>query len=56
MPAATCGWRMSTGCMPFETAVGVEAALWSELVHADATADDRLWPRLAAVAEVGWSP
>ncbi|MCA0197712.1 MAG: beta-N-acetylhexosaminidase [Proteobacteria bacterium] len=41
---------------PFETAVGVEAALWSELVHADATADDRLWPRLAAVAEVGWSP
>lgn len=40
----------------FRTAVGVEAALWTELVHADATADDRLWPRLAAVAEVGWTP
>ncbi|KAF1694570.1 beta-N-acetylhexosaminidase [Pseudoxanthomonas koreensis] len=40
----------------YPTAVGVEGALWSELVHADATADDRLWPRLAAVAEVAWTP
>ncbi|AKC87077.1 hypothetical protein WQ53_10285 [Pseudoxanthomonas suwonensis] len=40
----------------FKTAVGIEAALWSELVHSDATADNRLWPRLAAVAEVAWSP
>lgn len=40
----------------FKTAVGVEAALWSELVHTDAAADDRLWPRLAAVSEVAWSP
>ncbi len=41
---------------PFRTAVGVEAALWSELVHTDAAADNRLWPRLAAVSEVAWSP
>lgn len=41
---------------PFKTAVGIEGALWSELVHTDAAADNRLWPRLAAVAEVAWSP
>lgn len=38
-----------------ENAIGVEAAVWTELVHSDATADDRLWPRSIAVAEVGWS-
>ncbi|MBN8790873.1 MAG: beta-N-acetylhexosaminidase [Stenotrophomonas nitritireducens] len=41
---------------PYRTAVGVEAALWTEFVHTDAAADDHLWPRLAAVAEVAWSP
>ncbi|MGX9719561.1 beta-N-acetylhexosaminidase [Stenotrophomonas acidaminiphila] len=41
---------------PFRTAVGVEAALWTEFVHGEAAADERLWPRLAAVAEVAWSP
>ena len=41
---------------PFETAVGIEAALWTELVHTDEAADNRLWPRLAAAAELGWSP
>ncbi len=41
---------------PFKTAVGIEAALWTELVHTDAAADNRLWPRLAAAAEVAWSP
>lgn len=38
----------------FPPAVGVEAALWSEFAHTDADADNRLWPRLAAVAEVAW--
>ncbi len=41
---------------PFATAVGIEAALWTELVHTDEAADNRLWPRLAAAAELGWSP
>ncbi|MGO4779681.1 family 20 glycosylhydrolase, partial [Lysobacter sp. 2RAB21] len=41
---------------PFKSAVGIEAALWTEYVHSDAAADDRLWPRLAAVAELAWSP
>ncbi len=41
---------------PFRTAVGIEAALWTELVHTDEAADNRLWPRLAASAELAWSP
>ena len=40
---------------PFKTAVGIEAALWTELVHSDDAADNRLWPRLAASAEVAWT-
>ncbi|PKQ25684.1 MAG: beta-N-acetylhexosaminidase [Actinobacteria bacterium HGW-Actinobacteria-4] len=39
----------------FTQAVGVEAPVWSELVEDEATADNRMWPRLAAVAEVAWS-
>ena len=39
----------------FKTAVGIEAALWTELVHTDEAADNRLWPRLAASAELAWS-
>ncbi|WP_299390553.1 family 20 glycosylhydrolase [uncultured Gelidibacter sp.] len=35
--------------------IGVEAPVWSELVLTDAMMDNRLWPRLMAVAEVGWS-
>lgn len=41
---------------PYKTAVGIEAALWTELVHTDEAADNRLWPRLAASAELAWSP
>lgn len=29
--------------------------MWSELVENEATADNRMWPRLAAIAEVSWS-
>ena len=35
--------------------VGIEAPLWSELVTTEATADNRIWPRLAAIAELSWS-
>jgi hexosaminidase len=34
---------------------GFEGALWSELVESEEAADNRLWPRLAAIAEVSWS-
>lgn len=39
----------------FGATVGVESAMWSELVHTNAVADNRLWPRLASTAELGWS-
>ncbi|WP_119394662.1 beta-N-acetylhexosaminidase [Salinibius halmophilus] len=39
----------------FNNVLGIEAPLWSELVHDNATADNRLWPRLMGVAELGWS-
>ncbi len=39
-----------------ERMMGVEAALWTEKVNTSAEADNRFWPRLLAVAEVGWSP
>ncbi|MCM4156294.1 beta-N-acetylhexosaminidase [Gramella sp. AN32] len=35
--------------------IGVEAPVWTEHVTNDAMMDDRFWPRLAAVAEIGWS-
>ncbi|BFM22013.1 beta-N-acetylhexosaminidase [Gilvimarinus japonicus] len=39
----------------FEQVMGVESAMWSELVHSDNAADNRLWPRVAVTAELGWS-
>ena len=36
--------------------IGVEAALWTEMVHNEAAADNRYWPRLVAFAEVAWTP
>ena len=35
--------------------IGVEAPVWSELVISDDRADDRLWPRTIAVAEIAWT-
>lgn len=37
------------------TVLGVEGALWTELVKDEEEADNRFWPRLTAVAEVSWS-
>ena len=36
--------------------IGVEAALWTEMVHNEEAADNRYWPRLVAFAEVAWTP
>jgi hexosaminidase len=36
--------------------LGVEAPLWTEYVATEDEVDAMLWPRLAAVAENGWSP
>jgi len=36
--------------------LGVEGALWTEYIDDEAKLDFMAWPRLAAHAEVGWSP
>lgn len=36
--------------------LGVEAALWTETIAAEADIEAMLFPRLAAVAEIAWSP
>ena len=36
--------------------IGVEAPVWTEHVLTDEMMDDRFWPRVLAVAEVGWTP
>jgi hypothetical protein len=36
--------------------LGPEACLWTETKPTDAVADEFLWPRVCALAEVAWSP
>ena len=36
--------------------LGVEAPLWSETVRSMADAEYLAWPRMAGIAEVGWTP
>ncbi|MET8196286.1 family 20 glycosylhydrolase [Micromonospora sp. NPDC005222] len=42
--------------VPAEAVLGVEAPLWTESVTTIAEAEFMLFPRLPAVAELGWSP
>lgn len=35
---------------------GVEACLWTEWCSSEEMADRQIYPRLAAIAEIGWSP
>lgn len=37
-------------------AIGVEAPVWTEMVHNNKAMDNRFWPRAIAVAEVAWTP
>ena len=39
-----------------EHLLGMEACLWTERRDGDATTDDYLWPRVAALAEACWTP
>ncbi len=41
---------------PGDDALGVEAPLWTEFVETRADIDLLTWPRLAGIAEIGWSP
>ena len=36
--------------------IGVQAALWTEFITEPARQDQKLWPRLCALAEVAWTP
>ena len=36
--------------------LGVQANLWTEYVPTESHAERMLWPRAAAIAEIGWSP
>ncbi len=36
--------------------LGVEAPLWSETIHTMADAEYLAWPRMAGIAEIGWTP
>jgi hexosaminidase len=40
----------------FSLVTGIEAPVWTELVSTEAALDNRIWPRLAAVAEIAWTP
>ncbi len=36
--------------------LGVEACLWTEFITSNERADYKTWPRLCALAEMGWTP
>jgi hexosaminidase len=42
--------------VPEDAILGVEAALWTETLETLHDVETMLFPRLCAVAEVGWSP
>jgi hexosaminidase len=42
--------------VPERALLGVEAALWSETLRSLADAQTMTFPRLPAIAEIGWSP
>jgi hexosaminidase len=42
--------------VPASAVIGVEAPLWSETVVTSADIDYMTFPRLPAIAELGWSP
>lgn len=41
---------------PTGSILGVEAPLWSETLHNLADIEYMAWPRMAGIAEIGWSP
>lgn len=39
----------------FSLVTGIEGPVWTELVSTESALDNRIWPRLAAVAEIAWT-
>lgn len=52
---AAYDWDPVLSGMEETDVLGVEGALWTELVDDEGKVDFMLWPRMAALAEVGWS-
>jgi hexosaminidase len=52
------GWQPDTEMpgVPASAVVGVEAPLWTETVYALEHIEALAFPRVAAIAEIGWSP
>jgi len=52
------GWDPATlvSGVPEASIIGVEGPLWSETVMTTSDIDQMAWPRLAGLAEIGWSP
>jgi hexosaminidase len=46
----------SVGSLPVENIIGIEAPLWTETVATRGDLDFMAFPRLPALAEIGWSP
>lgn len=51
-PTASSGWKDSYG----DLLMGVQASLWTEFSFTPEMAEYMIFPRLAALAEVAWSP
>jgi hexosaminidase len=50
-------WDPTDGGKVFDSDVlGVEGPLWSETLHTMADIEYMAWPRMAGIAEVGWTP
>lgn len=39
----------------FSLVKGIEGPVWTELVSTESALDNRIWPRLAAIAEIAWT-
>ncbi|NUR92491.1 MAG: family 20 glycosylhydrolase, partial [Nonomuraea sp.] len=52
------GWDPATflSGLPAARVIGVEAPLWTETIRTSADIEYMAFPRLPAIAELGWSP
>lgn len=49
-------WEPVPAALVETDVAGVEGALWTELIDSHSKLDFMVWPRLVALAEVGWTP
>jgi len=49
-------WDPDDGQIPASDVLGVEGPLWSETLKTMADVEYMAWPRMAGIAEIGWTP